>query len=308
MTKNTKKILLITAFCILLLATTFVGLFSYFKNTSKSPSEEVKNINQKELVEKKSENQESEQKSEDNEKKEKKEENLENDETDLISPKEVSNSNSTDKNKTTTEFKTFTGEEFKNFVDNFQFSEVTLTTQKPFIRGDEGADSRIQEIAEERGYKLRPEADCKCLQPLTNEAYNQMKNAIANETGLNLVLVSGFRSISDQRGIFLNQIASYSNQVIAEGRADQAINQILVTRSIPGYSKHHTGYTLDFGCNSSDLLNFKNTACYRWLSENNYYNAKRFGFIPSYPAGAVLQGPDPEEWEYIWVGVENLKE
>jgi LAS superfamily LD-carboxypeptidase LdcB len=302
MTKNTKKILLITTFCILLFAITFVGLFSYFKSTSKPASEEIKNNNQQEVIEKKIETQENEQKNED-----KTEKNLEEPETNSVNP-ETSNNNSISDNEKNNEFKTFTGEEFKNFGDNFQFSEVTLTTQKPFIRGDEGADSRIQEMAEKRGYKLRPEADCKCLQPLANEAYNQMKSAMSSEVGLNLVLVSGFRSISDQRGIFLNQIASYSNQIIAEGRADQTINQILVTRSIPGYSKHHTGYTLDFGCNSSDLLNFKNSACYRWLSENNYYNAKRFGFIPSYPTGAVLQGPDPEEWEYVWVGVENLKE
>lgn len=204
-------------------------------------------------------------------------------------------------------YKTFSGEGFKNFYDNFSYSGVDKITQKPFIRGEPDVDERIQNIAERRGYKLRYEATCRCFQSVANNAWIKMKNAASSEAGLNLVLVSSFRSVADQRSIFLNQISGWSNQDIAEGRADEAINNILVTRSIPGYSKHHTGYTIDLGCNSNNLINFENTPCYRWISENNYYNAKRFGYIPSYPRGATNQGPDPEAWEYVWVGEENLK-
>lgn len=224
--------------------------------------------------------------------------------TDLNTPN--SSNQTQERVLTPSDFRTFTGEEFKNFGDNFNFVGATPITVRPHIRGDQEADRRIQEIAERRGYKLRPQADCRCLVPQAMTAYNQMNMAINREIGNNLVFVSGFRSVEDQRNIFLNAISQWSNQSIAEGRVDEAINQILITRSIPGYSKHHTGYVIDFGCNNSNLLNFKNTLCYKWLSDNNYFNAKRFGFIPSYPAGAGNQGPDPEEWEYIYVGVNNL--
>lgn len=63
---------------------------------------------------------------------------------------------------------------------------------------------------------------------------------------------------------------------------------------------------MDFGCNSDNLVNFKTTSCFTWISKNNYENAKRFGIIPSYPSGASNQGPNPEEWEYVWVGEPNV--
>jgi D-alanyl-D-alanine carboxypeptidase len=204
-------------------------------------------------------------------------------------------------------YKQFTGSEFKDFYDNFSYSKVDEITEKPTIRGQIDADKKIQELAEKRGYKLRFEAICQCFQIEASQDWAKLKAAASKEADLNLVLVSGFRSIKDQRDIFLNQITNWSNQAISEGQADEAINDILVTRSIPGYSKHHTGYTIDLGCNSQDLINFKNTLCYQWLSANNYENAKRFGFIPSYPQGATNQGPDPEQWEFVWVGEENLK-
>src|SRR5690606_25521512 len=39
----------------------------------------------------------------------------------------------------------------------------------------------------------------------------------------------------------------------------------------------------------------------------NYANAKRFGFIPSYPPDGGKQGPEPEPWEFVWVGVEVIR-
>jgi LAS superfamily LD-carboxypeptidase LdcB len=203
-------------------------------------------------------------------------------------------------------YKTFSGEDFKNFYDSFQYSKVDKITAKPIIRGNSQADIKIQSIAENRGYKLRYEAQCKCLQTETMQAFIGLQTE-AKKSGLNLVLVSGFRSVNDQRNIFNAEISGLSNSEIISGSADNKINSILITRSIPGYSRHHTGYTIDLGCNSQNLVNFKNTPCYEWISENNYENVKKFGFIPSYPVGAINQGPDPEQWEYVWVGQESLK-
>jgi len=93
---------------------------------------------------------------------------------------------------------------------------------------------------------------------------------------------------------------------VAAGAADDKVNTVLITSSIPGYSKHHTGYTLDLLCGGWEFENFKNSPCQKWIIADNYKVAKENGFIPSYPDGADIQGPDPEAWEYVWVGAERL--
>ena len=42
------------------------------------------------------------------------------------------------------------------------------------------------------------------------------------------------------------------------------------------------------------------------MAANNFAEAKRHGFVPSYPAGAGPQGPRPEPWEFVYVGVAPL--
>ena len=43
------------------------------------------------------------------------------------------------------------------------------------------------------------------------------------------------------------------------------------------------------------------------MSADNYAAAKVFGFVPSYPVGATAIGPDPEPWEFTYVGVHNIR-
>ncbi|MEI6728717.1 MAG: M15 family metallopeptidase [bacterium] len=212
-------------------------------------------------------------------------------------------------------YKNFTGPQFKDFYNSFQYTKVTPPSSTPSITGNPQADARVAQLAQTRGYLRRNEAiqsglifvDGQKLQPEARQSWLSMKSAAAND-GIKLVLVSGFRSVDDQRSLFLEDFGSKfnSDQVVA-GQADSFVNSILVTRSIPGFSRHHTGYTLDVGCNSTDLLPFGATACFTWMSQYNYLNSKRFGFIPSYPPGAGLQGPDPEPWEFVWVGEFNLR-
>jgi len=104
-------------------------------------------------------------------------------------------------------------------------------------------------------------------------------------------------------------LAPWSNQQILDGKAQLFIFNELAKHSIPGYSKHHTGYTVDLGCRENGILKkysgpkgFATSKCFVWLKKNNYHNAKRFGFIPSYPKGPKKQGPNPESWEYVWMG------
>lgn len=214
-------------------------------------------------------------------------------------------------------FKTFTSEEFRNLYNNFAYPNTTEITNSLPITGNPEADKRIKEIAFKRGYVLRsaPVAplsktdDGYPLQEKAIKPWYDLKAAAAKE-GIALGLVSTFRSVDEQRLIFLQRLraAGATVEQVAAGYADDEVVEVLTTTSIPGTSRHHTGYTIDLKCGNQDFNIFANTTCFKWLSQNNYENAKKFGWIPSYPPEAGLQGPEPEAWEYAWVGVETLIE
>ena len=177
----------------------------------------------------------------------------------------------------------------------------TVYGERPSIYGDAAADGRVRQIAEGRGYRLQPLS----IEPRTNPAtlrnFERMA-AAARLGGIDLYIVSGYRSADDQRTLFTERVAERFGrpptvEEVASGAADAAINQTLDQRSAPGYSRHHSGYVLDL-----NLLNdsFARTPAYRWLSENNYLNARSFGFIPSYPPG-IQAGPRPEPWEFSYI-------
>jgi LAS superfamily LD-carboxypeptidase LdcB len=213
-------------------------------------------------------------------------------------------------------FKKLSGLQFKDFYETIKYEKVDNLDIPPNITSNKDADQKIRKIAETRGYKLRHQAveselvkvSGQRLQTQAKDSWIELETN-AKKDGLNLVLVSGYRSVNDQRSLFMGDLnaTGFGNQNIIDGLADKVIDEILQTRSIPGYSRHHTGFTFDIGCNSSNLLNFKTTPCYDWISKDNYYQAKKVGLIPSYPDGAGLQGPNPEEWEYVWIGAEKLK-
>jgi len=209
----------------------------------------------------------------------------------------------------------FTGEDFKKLYDNYEYEHVGSIDTAPEITGNEQADAHIRSIAESRGYKLRPEATevylkstlGQKLQSKAKDDFLRLQAAGNKALESEFILASGYRPIERQREIFLKSIEGISSTKIISGEADEEINDILITRSIPGYSKHHTGYTVDIGCGNYLLdYSFADTECFDWLAENNYENAKRFGFIPSYPENSGKQGPEPEPWEYVWVGEEVL--
>lgn len=222
-------------------------------------------------------------------------------------------------------YRRFEPEELKSFYDVYRYPDTTALVEPPAITGDQAADERVRAIAYRRGYRLRSEADPgslvevegKRLQPAAAEAWRELEAAALAE-GIELGLISGYRSVSRQREIFLSVLSreaekaigrAYTPEEIAAGDADQVVDAILRTYSIPGYSKHHTGYTVDITDVTSgrDFTEFGETAGFRWISADNYANAMRFGFLPSYPEGVADQGPIPEPWEYVWVGREALE-
>ncbi len=212
------------------------------------------------------------------------------------------------------EFRIFNGEELKVLYNNFHYTNTYKIISPPPITGNTEADKKIRTMAEARGYRLRRlardtlgDGDGHPLQLLAQKPWQDLKASAAKD-GIVLTITWAFRSIEDQRAIFLAGLGEVgaTTQDIADGKVDGLVDKVLQTYAPPGYSRHHTGFTIDLTCGTNGLTNFAKTSCYEWISKDNYLNAKTFGWIPSYPEGANLQGPEPEPWEYIWVTSDAL--
>lgn len=110
---------------------------------------------------------------------------------------------------------------------------------------------------------------------------------------MRFIVSSAYRSPTAQRSQFLEKLS---------GTSEGAINETLRWYSIPGTSKHHGGYALDFRYSDGTFGDFRSTPDYAWLAEDNFARPKRHGLIPSYPDDVEDQGPNPEPWEFVWVG------
>jgi len=173
----------------------------------------------------------------------------------------------------------------------------------PAITGNADLDARIRVIAEARGYKRRPEPsrplaeiDGQLLQPEAAAGWVELRDA-ASSAGISISLTSAYRRVDTQAYFLRDRIGIGS---------DAAIDRALRTVAAPGYSKHHTGYTIDMKSGASSGFSFRNSAAYAWLAADDFDNAKAHGWIPSYPEGATLVGPVPEPWEFVWIGAVNI--
>ena len=116
-----------------------------------------------------------------------------------------------------------------------------------------------------------------------------MRSAAAD--GVDLRLLSGFRSLALQESIFFD-VASERNQT-AEERAQVS--------APPGYSEHSTGYAVDLGDGRFPETNlsqsFQDTEAFRWLQDH----AARYHFVLSFPEGNK-QGVMYEPWHWRYEG------
>jgi D-alanyl-D-alanine carboxypeptidase len=121
-------------------------------------------------------------------------------------------------------------------------------------------------------------------------AWGRMVEA-AQKAGISLVPVSGFRDVRRQRELFFEDGAALGQTPTARS----------FTCAPPGFSEHHTGYSLDVGDGTfRDArlnLKFKDTPAFSWLSAN----AAHFNFEMSFPEGNA-QGISYEPWHWRWVG------
>ena len=127
------------------------------------------------------------------------------------------------------------------------------------------------------------------LQRTAAEALRRMIAAAA-KAGLELVPISGFRSVDYQAKLWAKAIEKRGSEV-------EAARWV----APPGRSEHHTGLAVDIGEGpepESDVEPaFGDTASYCWLAEH----AAEFGFEMSFPANNP-QGVGCEPWHWRFVG------
>ncbi|HEY9862139.1 MAG TPA: D-alanyl-D-alanine carboxypeptidase family protein [Candidatus Obscuribacterales bacterium] len=151
------------------------------------------------------------------------------------------------------------------------------------------------------GHLPYPEAPVAELEPLSMSGNIKLRRAAAaafesmaaaaEDDGVTLVPISGFRSLADQQHVFFD--------VKAE-RGQDATKRAEVSAP-PGYSEHHTGYAIDVGdANAPDTnlsTSFEETAAFQWLKNN----AARYNFELSFTKDNS-QGVSYEPWHWRFVG------
>lgn len=152
-----------------------------------------------------------------------------------------------------------------------------LLQQRGLLRQEEAPQLVLAEVGEDgRQYMLTPAA---------NQAWQAMKQAAAND-GIDLLMISAFRSVARQTEIISDKLAG-----------GMILTDILQVCAPPGYSEHHTGRAIDIATPDDPELeiSFDTTPAFTWLKNN----ATRFGFQMSYPPGNS-NGFQYEPWHWCF--------
>lgn len=138
-------------------------------------------------------------------------------------------------------------------------------------------------------------------------AFQKMKKAAA-EAGINLEVVSAYRSFQRQKEIFEGKYNRFTNEGLTPM---QAIEKIIEYSTIPGTSRHHWGTDIDIidgGASprpksvlQPELFHGQGPFCKlkEWLTEN----ANNFGFYEVYTDNANRKGFKYEPWHFSYAPV-----
>jgi D-alanyl-D-alanine carboxypeptidase len=125
------------------------------------------------------------------------------------------------------------------------------------------------------------------LCPRAAKAWTKMQSA-ATTAGVELILLSAFRSVSRQRSIVLRKL-----------ECGESLVEILKVNAFPGHREHHTGNAIDLGSPDSPELEeaFEKTAEFKWLVTP----APAHSFSMSYPRNN-RSGVIHEPWHWLFMG------
>lgn len=157
----------------------------------------------------------------------------------------------------------------------------------------------VPDYAERRGLVLLAEAEAAELEEIATtgdarairlqrpaaEAWRAMQ-AAAGIAGVELVAVSGFRSVERQVELVRRKLD-----------AGVPLEAALRLLAAPGYSEHHTGRAVDITTPGETPLeeSFEGTNAFTWLARH----AGGFGFHLSFPRGNTA-GIAYEPWHWCW--------
>lgn len=151
------------------------------------------------------------------------------------------------------------------------------------------------------------------LQTQVWEAYAKMREAALSE-GINIQVVSGYRSYQRQLTIYNNKYHRFTKQGLSP---EHAIAEILKYSTLPGTSRHHWGTDMDIiDANQpqpANLLledNYLGNGCYRRLKQWMNEHAETFGFYEVYNDDIQRKGFNYEPWHFSYkpIAVPMLEE
>lgn len=135
-------------------------------------------------------------------------------------------------------------------------------------------------------------------------AATQQMIAAAKADGVNLGVMSGYRTIQYQINLFNRHV----QQRMAKGMTkEEAIADTKLYVAVPGESEHNLGLAIDFMSGTSADLeeSFANTPQGKWLKAH----AADYGFILRYPKDKQnITKISFEPWHYRYVGVDVAKQ
>lgn len=142
------------------------------------------------------------------------------------------------------------------------------------------------------------------LQTETQHAFDKMRSAALND-GIDLLVVSGYRSFNRQRQIWNRKYQKYQAQGLLP---DQIFDKIVEYSTVPGTSRHHWGTDIDIidqsASYSGDVLvpdKFHGNGPFCKMKEWMEKNARTFGFELVYTLNDRRTGFKYEPWHYSYV-------
>lgn len=128
----------------------------------------------------------------------------------------------------------------------------------------------------------------------TLDAFIKMQKDCLEQTGIQIMINSSYRSYKEQSDVYELYKKSYDEEY-----ADKIAAR-------PGHSEHQTGLSLDiFSYKDRSQKTFAEGETYKWLKEN----CSNYGFILRYPENKeYITGFEFESWHYRYVGVDIAKD
>lgn len=115
----------------------------------------------------------------------------------------------------------------------------------------------------------------------------------AEEDGVYMTVVEGYRTQEDQQELLDEKVAEYQEKVRFEFVARWLAEKWV---AVPGTSEHQLGIAVDI---NADGVNSTGSEVYTWLAEHAY----EYGFIQRYPENKTeITGINYEPWHYRYVG------